>query len=243
MAHSTGAKIADGTFEPETAAIIRDILESGDTFIDVGANVGYFSMMASELVSETGKVVAFEPDAENFAALCHNTRHMQQVFPVHKLLSENTNIQTLFLSTHSSCHSLVETDNFLSGQQSAKLSISFQDFYNQYLAPEPIKLVKIDVEGAEIMVLNGMKNLLSEKKINALVLEFCPSFLLSAGHTPAQLASLLLDHYTVSILEDEFAGHGLTYLTSPQDFEKAALLLQEQGSHIRCNLFCEQIDR
>ena len=59
-------------YEPETSKFIVKTLKKGDTFIDIGANNGYFSLMASILVGSTGKVYAFEPTPDSFKRLQTN---------------------------------------------------------------------------------------------------------------------------------------------------------------------------
>lgn len=58
----TQAVLQSDAWEPETTAAIRNILKPGDTFIDVGANIGWFTLIASREVGEKGRVIAFEPD-------------------------------------------------------------------------------------------------------------------------------------------------------------------------------------
>src|SRR5438270_3347355 len=63
-----------GRWEPHVEAVISQCLSPGDTFIDIGANIGYFSLFATTLVGETGKVVAIEPSARIFERLSENVR-------------------------------------------------------------------------------------------------------------------------------------------------------------------------
>ena len=59
----------DDPYEPEMSLAIRRLLRTGDVFLDIGANIGYFSTLAGHIVGETGQVVAFEPHPEALATL------------------------------------------------------------------------------------------------------------------------------------------------------------------------------
>jgi hypothetical protein len=58
-----------GIWEPTETEYLLDNLGPGDTFVDIGANIGYFSVIAADLVEKEGRVYAFEPDDKNFALL------------------------------------------------------------------------------------------------------------------------------------------------------------------------------
>ena len=68
----TPAMVRFGLWEPRETALIRGQLGPGDTFIDVGANFGYYTVIASKLVGEPGQVTAFEPDPVSFRLLGRN---------------------------------------------------------------------------------------------------------------------------------------------------------------------------
>jgi FkbM family methyltransferase len=63
-----------GTWEPNITHVISGILQEGDVFVDVGANIGYHSLLGSKLVGSTGSVVAIEPVPDTFAMLLDNLR-------------------------------------------------------------------------------------------------------------------------------------------------------------------------
>ena len=62
----------EGIWEPHETSLILDLLQPGDTFLDVGANIGYFSILAAAAVGEAGSVMAYEPDPENYRLLQAN---------------------------------------------------------------------------------------------------------------------------------------------------------------------------
>ena len=70
----TPSMLAYGTWEPVETSLLLDNLRPGDTVIDVGANVGYYTLLAARKVGPRGKVVAFEPDPESFSFLKRNVK-------------------------------------------------------------------------------------------------------------------------------------------------------------------------
>ena len=64
--------LSSGTYEPEETRLFRSKCRPGDTVIDVGANVGWYTVIASKLVGKKGRVIAFEPEPVNFAILKKN---------------------------------------------------------------------------------------------------------------------------------------------------------------------------
>ena len=81
---------AGGTYERPTQMFLMRVMRAGDAFVDVGAHIGYFSLLAAALVGETGRVVAVEPIAENYAQL---SRHIAEndlswVTPVNAVIAD-----------------------------------------------------------------------------------------------------------------------------------------------------------
>lgn len=78
--------IQSQSFEPHVASVLKDVLKPGSVFVDLGANIGYFSLMAATFVGPTGKVISFEPNARNlglfYASIVENGMKNIVVFPV-----------------------------------------------------------------------------------------------------------------------------------------------------------------
>jgi FkbM family methyltransferase len=160
-----------GIWEPHVAGLIRGILKPGDTFVDVGANIGYFSVMASRLVGPSGKVVSIEASSAMFERLkdslqrnsCSNTR------PVRGAVSDSKGTIKLYLPD-------AEEGNCGLGsmvRETSTFEESPADTIGHWLLPEEIKtvrLMKIDVEGAESMVMSGLREILPLLPQNAEIL-------------------------------------------------------------------------
>ena len=243
MSHLAGGKIAKGSYEPDVTRLLYDCLEPGSIFIDVGANVGYFSRLAGDIVGEKGKVFAFEVDGNNFMCLCQNISDYSNILPFHFAISDKNAFLELNISTHAACHSLVQTDNNLIGETSKVFSISLDHFWENYLEKERIDLLKIDVEGAEIQALDGMQKILSHGMVKNLIIEYCPQILKNAGFEVMQFYEKLSPHFSISIVEEEYKiAVGDKNISSSDDFMKLTELLLSEDNAVNINLFCTKIE-
>jgi len=182
----------NGIWEKETTEYIQKILRNGDVCLDIGANIGYFTLLFANYVGNTGKVFSFEPEPSNFKILKknvsindHNNVIIENLAVTEKLgtvdlyLSENADGQ------HRIYPSKAVSNNFVT-VKAINLDKYFQDSYNL----KKISLAKIDVEGSEFGVLKGMKNILEKNNIE-LILEFSPNQLREFGTDPLDLLDFL----------------------------------------------------
>lgn len=242
MAHLTGANIAVGEYEPGVTELIGKNLKRGDTFVDVGANIGYLSKIASDIVGSEGDVFSFEADYENYNALIQNICHDANINPFNCALSCTNSFVVMNHSSHSSCHSLVATGNHLDGSTFSVPTMTLDHFWETYLDKKPINLLKIDVEGAELKVLKGMDKLLSNKVVNKLIIEFFPAIMRNAGIDVNNFYQKLSASFTISIIDESYKNlFNNSAINSVSDFEKIAemLLCSKDAGHI--NLLCKKI--
>ena len=146
------------TWEPEYALLPR-FISRGDWVLDVGANIGHYTLRAAELVGREGRVIALEPVPETFALLAANAAasSLQNVTLINAAASA---------SGHVAGMSIPEADTGLADYALAHLTA--QPSESQVLClpidalplPHRIALVKIDAESHELYVLHGMKDLL-----------------------------------------------------------------------------------
>lgn len=161
--------IFKGIHEPATTRIFKKILKQGDVVVDIGANIGYFTIMAAQLVSWQGKVYAFEPDPTNMKALCNNARlnNLDNIRYYMMALSDYTGTAMLHTcSREPARHSLIRTEEH-DGEEST-LMAKLDDMLA--IDRPNIRLLKTDTEGNELAVLQGAKNtILSNKNIILIV--------------------------------------------------------------------------
>ena len=179
-----------GWNEPESVKWCRNFLRPGMTVIDIGAHIGYFTRLFSELVGTSGRVLAFEPHPENVRVLRTNLKRSRyknvETFPY--AISDRTGAATLHVSPGHSNHSL------LPGYTETKGRIEVECFtLDAFLSSRGIRevdFIKIDVEGAEPFVLAGMKQTVSQSPQLRILAEFNPQALRCGGIPPAEFIHL-----------------------------------------------------
>ena len=161
------------TAEPDMVSFIMDNLKEGDVFWDVGANVGAYSLLAAKIQSADVNVIAFEPYIPTFAHLWDNivlNNCSNRITPICCALSDHTNIDFLGVSdprAGSSEH--VVGDATLKLTQPS-LAIKGDDASRLFGLPQPT-LLKIDVDGYEVNLLNGMTKILKKPSLRAVIIE------------------------------------------------------------------------
>ncbi len=152
-------ELALGTYEVPIQNIFAQYLKTGAVFYDIGANVGFFSIVAAKLVGDSGKVIAFEPGKDNAQAIRHNAalNNFKQIEVIEKAISNTSGSGQLLLAKYSGGHALATADAppDLAGEITVDV-VSIDDLIAQKLIVPP-NFVKVDVEGAELDVLKGMK--------------------------------------------------------------------------------------
>jgi FkbM family methyltransferase len=218
-----------GVYEPETTDLVKRILKPGDVFLDIGANVGWYTLLAAGLVGETGRVIAFEPEPANFALLQQNIalNGYHNVVPVQKAVSDRDGAVTLYLSeTNKGNHSLHDSG---AGRAPIVIDAVRLDEYFGATAGK-IDLIKMDIEGAEGRALNGMLALLATNPDVKIIAEFSPQALEQCGTPPADVLALLggraFSFYTI--------GEHSISAVSPETLLRSYGGEQEKHTNILC---------
>lgn len=181
----------DKCWEEYETELTLQHLKAGETFVDVGANIGYYTLVAARCVGEQGRVIAYEPDPLNYELLTTNVAMNDlpqvQLFP-YALYDQNTTGQ-LFLSD----------DNFgdhriyaaAENRQSRHITLVHgAEHLSQHI--ERIDFLKIDTQGAEFFVVNGLQKLIMQNRAHLrMILEFCPYGIRSSGANGEDLLKLL----------------------------------------------------
>lgn len=148
-------------WEINIGSLFIDILEEGDTFVDVGAHVGYYSSLAASLVGEEGRVIAIEPTPRTFASLYKNLSKIKQATAINAALGDRlSNVDFVdYGPRYSAFNSITErTGDDFKKKNSASQHITVPLYtLDAVLAlfPSVPTLIKIDAEGAESMILQG----------------------------------------------------------------------------------------
>lgn len=204
-----------GSWEWRGTAITRDLLRGAHEFVDVGANIGWFTLVASHELRRRGQVHSFEPDPAHLALLRANIA-MNWLRNVHVndcALSDRDGEAVLHLNgTNMGDNSLFPAAD---RQGTCHVKTMRLDDYSTLSGRGPL-LIKLDVQGGEVDVLLGAKQMLSTYPHEIVIRsEFSPAMLEKAGRSAAELAGLLEDAGFQPSLIDPDAGT-LTRLTWPE---------------------------
>ncbi|UKN01243.1 FkbM family methyltransferase [Paracrocinitomix mangrovi] len=161
-----------GYYDKNLVHLLKNELKEGDVFIDIGANIGAFTLLAAKQVGKSGKVIAFEPVSDVMARLVNNVElnSFEQVVLEQKAVSDENKELTLYLSgdTNSGMSSIYRHDTE-SGLTENVPAVTLDRFLQDHPL-DKINLIKIDIEGAEYFALKGMTETLKKYK-PSLVLE------------------------------------------------------------------------
>lgn len=161
-----------GWYELRTTELFVEVLREGYTVVDVGANIGFFTLLAARIVGKSGTVLSFEPEPTSFSLLSKSVErnNFSNVRLFQKCVSDVVGNRTLYLSAtrHKGMHSLIRD----SGGASITVPATRLDAEISSLDIDRIDLLKIDVEGAEPEVIAGAARLLSEDRIRNMILEW-----------------------------------------------------------------------
>lgn len=189
-------------YEPDYSSLLMKVLRPADTVIDIGANIGYFSLLASSLVTNSGRVIALEPEQDNFRYLLRNIR-----------LNESSNIKALNIAAgdskkeidlfidplndggHSLCGITPESRELL-GDRDVVLSTVQMDTLDSLLSAENIsniKIIKIDTEGWEFHTIQGALSVIKRFSPAIILAEINRSGLRRAGASERYLRLLMAE--------------------------------------------------
>lgn len=178
------------SWEPFETQIVLQEIKEGDVVLDIGANLGYYTVLAAKQAGEAGKVFAFEPDPNNFALLEKNVKanNCRNVILERKAVSNTTGKLKLHLSEENKGDHRI----FQSGDSRKVIEIeavSLDDYFKDYAGK--IDFIKMDIQGAEGLALQGMGSLLQKNSRLEMVTEFWPKGLKASGVEPEDYLNIL----------------------------------------------------
>lgn len=183
----------DGIYEPETIEILERVLEPGDTFVDLGANEGYFSVLASRLVGD-GRVFAIEPQQRCWPVIVQNLveNDCANVTLVPYGVSKEAGSFEMVLTpqTNTGASSFVASKRASLWPRQTVHVLPLDEIFERYGIGE-VALIKIDIEGYELDALESARQVLGSGRIEKLLVEIHPKQLAALGRDPAEVQKLL----------------------------------------------------
>lgn len=185
-------------FEKTEVSFLQRILQPGDTFIDVGANIGLFSLYAAKAVAETGTVIAFEPTPDIFNRFKENIElnNFKNIKAVNIGLSDAKASLHLNVSENGldGWNTFAKSnDGMFSG--SIEVPVDTLDNYvnENNISPKKLRFIKIDVEGWEIPVIKGALKTINANEDIILMVEFTESNATAAGYAIGDLYDIVVE--------------------------------------------------
>jgi FkbM family methyltransferase len=192
-----------GVSEPETAGFVSRFLKPGMIFFDLGAHIGEYTLIASDRVNHRGQVHSFEsnPDVNSILVQNVHLNRCDNVFLNAVALTDRQGDVEFNLEAEPSVSSLHYSSN-LSPNRLIKVACTTLDHYWREHNEGP-DLVKIDIEGAELLALRGARRILTDNS-PVIVLEYLPENAEHFNYTYAELADFLdgLGYVLLELVDD-----------------------------------------
>jgi FkbM family methyltransferase len=179
-------------YETAETELLKKIVKKGDIVVDVGANIGWYTLLSAHLTGKNGKVVAFEPEPTNYALLKKSIEKnaFENVLPFNCCASNITGTQTLWLDKENlGANSTVKKIS----EEAINVEAVTLDSALSKLEIQTVDLLKVDVEGAEPEVFEGAQEYLLTRKIRNIFLEWNGK----AWATHEKLLQKLLEYYDI----------------------------------------------
>lgn len=197
--------LRDGIYERYTTDLFKKLIKANMTVIDIGANIGYYTLIAAKLVRNTGKVYAFEPEPRNYDLLVKNIliNNYTNVIPIQKAVSNKVGKAKLFIDKFDfGRHSFSEDTNLNKGGSIEIETITLDEFFENTVGSLAVDIIKIDAEGAEGLIVEGAGKILKNKL--KIFMEFFPNGLRNMGTDPLGLLYKLQEYgFKIKTIIDE----------------------------------------
>lgn len=197
--------ILEGIYEKFETSLFKKELKSGMTIVDIGANWGYYTILSSKLVGNEGRIIAFEPEPFNFSLLIRNIEinGCKNVKAIRKAISNKTGMTNLYLCEDNlGDHQIYCSDD---RRECIEIeTISLDEYFCS--ATQPIDIIKIDTQGAEMAILMGMDKTLKENNNIKIFTEFWPRGMKQFAYSPIEYLQRLKGYGFKLFLIDERRG-------------------------------------
>ncbi len=223
--------LSGAEYEPELTRFISTCLGPGNVFLDVGSNLGYYSILGAFKVGNTGQVHAFEPSPAQF-------RHLQLNKSINQLTNLKTN-QTALADT-SGDRSLYLTEGWNHGIHSlgkangrtlpCKIKCTTLDAYVLANNLPTIDLMKVDVEGAELLVFQGGARTLEKSPPRIIIFEACEELTTSLGYSTTDMGDFLRQ-FGYKLFRLEEAGPLVQVIGSLKEEFSNIVAIHDTASH------------
>jgi FkbM family methyltransferase len=195
-------------------SLMKSSIKSGDTVLDIGANIGFMSRVLSKCVGVSGCVYAFEPDAENYMHLEKALKSFSNVKTIRAAVSDRQGVITVYKSPMLNVdHRTYPVDDYTAKEDVSCVAI------DEFLPKDTaVTFIKIDIQGFEYTALQGMRRTLEQNGERLkMIMELWPAGLKKAGASALQVFDFLTQlGYNLYLIEQK----KMSLLTREQVVEK-----------------------
>jgi FkbM family methyltransferase len=187
------------TYSHGDLMVFDQLVQAHDYVLDLGANIGWYSLFAAQIVKHGGKVFSFEPNEKNYKKLVSNIETnllTTVVIPYqYAIWDENTEGNLKCSTTNFGDHILNPKIDMISHQESQKVTCVSIDSWlkTEQIDASRISLIKLDIQGSEIAAFDGMKKFFQHYR-PAIVTEHSPLHFKALGYSPFDMLSFM-DRY------------------------------------------------
>lgn len=216
-------QLGRGAFEPYEAQLFDAILRRGMRVIDLGANIGYYTLRAARSIGPTGHVYAFEPDPRTAPYLRRNVaRNAARNVSVIEAAASGRSGEAVFRQSGRASHSGLHHTM----SEHAPIAVSVVTSRVDDHVQGPVDVVKMDIEGEEPAALQGMAGILSSSPALRLFTEFSPRALEKAGNQPQAFMDWMKSNFEI--------------VASINEHDQSLRTLVEPPAR-RLNVFCSRV--
>jgi len=222
-------------FEPLSAKLISENIKENDVFIDVGANMGFFSVIASKLVGGRGMVFSIEANPSILEILRSNTPSLNTII-INSAIGNRCGT-TEFYVTDDTVNSGIAPSPFVKINQKITIPILTLDklMDDGTFPDQRANFIKIDVQGDEVTVLEGAKSLIDRNDDLCILVEWAPGWMETAGYDLNQLPDLIKEYGFKDIyVIDEYLKKKMTLQEMKREFS-----MDKSGKRF-CNIFAKK---
>ena len=196
------------TREEDMIQVIKEYLKEGMTVLDCGSNIGFYPLLEAEIIKNSGEIYAFEPDKRNFVMLKKNIElcpYGNIIKPFNMAVSNKTGTEKMYVATQSNLNKLYSGDDgdFAERhnvEESIEVdTITIDDFCLE--KNTQIDFLRMDIEGFEVEVFQGMKDTFQNSKSGFMVfLELHPHAYSNERSFATELTTLLENGFLAKVL-------------------------------------------
>lgn len=228
----------EGSYDPNESDMYSCVIEKGDIVFDIGANFGWFTTLFATKVGMLGHVHAFEPNPQIYSELIYHLKlnDVQNIVHTSQLALGSEMGHTQLFTFRDLPHGFGSLSNWnRTDAQEYKVSIQTIDYYVEANQVSHCDLIKLDVEGAEMMVLQGAQSFLQSGNWPIWAIEMNPQSSKEFGYTPEDLLLFLQENAKYNIFL-AYRNGSFVKISDYSDYRPSETILALQSHYHRNRL-------